>query len=336
MRAYIGTYTKKDSEGIYLVEFDNNALPTVKNVAKIENPTYLNFSSDKRYLYSVSKKNGEGAVTSFKILNDASLKELTSVSKIGNPPCYLEVSHNDKYLLSANYHTSTIDSYSIKNGELEKLLSTDIHHGKSVHPRQEKPHVHFSGFTPDGKYAVSCDLGTDEITFYTLPDGILTKQNTVKVNPGSGPRHIVFDSEQKHAFVMTELSSEIIAFDYENGNLDNPVYYPTLPEEFNLENKGSAIKISNDNKFIYISNRGQDSIVVFKNNSGNLEHIQTISSFGENPRDFNLNQEGTIAIATNETSDNITIFSVDKNLGTLTILAKDIHVPEPVCVQFLD
>ena len=216
-RAYIGTYTKKDSQGIYKVELsEEGKVSSVEAVAKVDNPTYLVFSNNNKFLYSVSKIEDKGAVSSFKVKEDGSLELLTSVGKEGNPPCYVEVSKDDKYLLSANYHTGTVDSYSIlQDGELGELLSTDAHEGSSVHPRQEKPHVHFSGFTPDGEYIFTCDLGTDEVTTYKLNNGILTKVENFKVKAGSGVRHIVFTSDNKKAFVMTELTSEVISFDYD-------------------------------------------------------------------------------------------------------------------------
>ena len=308
-RAYIGTYTKKDSQGIYKVELsEEGKVSSVEAVAKVDNPTYLAFSNNNKSLYSVSKIEDKGAVSSFKVKEDGSLELLTSVGKEGNPPCYVEVSKDNKYLLSANYHTGTVDSYSIlQNGELGELLSTDAHEGSSVHPRQEKPHVHFSGFTPDGEYVFTCDLGTDEVTTYKLNKGILTKVENFKVKAGSGVRHIVFTSDNKKAFVMTELTSEVISFDYDGkGKLSNPKYYPTLPSDFNGEDKGDC-----------------------------LEQIQTISTFGKDPRDFNLNKDNTLAIATNETSGTITVYKVDKTTGKLDCVEKDVVVPEAVCVQFI-
>ena len=337
-RAYIGTYTKKDSQGIYKVELsEEGKVSSVEAVAKVDNPTYLTFSNNNKFLYSVSKIEDKGTVSSFKVKEDGSLELLTSVGKEGNPPCYVEVSKDDKYLLSANYHTGTVDSYSIlQNGELGELLSTDAHEGSSVHPRQEKPHVHFSGFTPDGEYVFTCDLGTDEVTTYKLNKGILTKVENFKVKVGSGVRHIVFTSDNKKAFVMTELTSEVISFDYDGkGKLSNPKYYPTLPSDFNGENKGSAIKISNDNRFIYVSNRGQDTIVVFENVDNKLKEIQTISTEGTDPRDFALSKDNKFAVATNETSGTITVYAVDQKTGELDVVQCGVEVPEAVCVKFV-
>ncbi|MGX7112784.1 lactonase family protein [Gemella cuniculi] len=337
VRAYIGTYTKKESLGIYKIELNNNGkVLEVKNVAQIENPTYLAFSKNNKNLYSISKIGEKGAVTSFEVLDSGELKELSSISKEGNPPCYVEVSKDDKTLLSANYHMGEVDSYEIDNvGALSKLVSTDKHSGSGVHSRQEKPHVHFSGFSPTGEYVFTCDLGTDEITTYRLERNVLNKLYTVKVKEGSGVRHMVFSSDETKVFVMTELTSEIIAFDYNGkGKLSNPEYYSTLPKDFKEENKGSAIKISKDNRFIYISNRGQDAIVVFENNNGVLIKTQTISTYGKDPRDFSLDREGNLAIATNETSGTITVYKVDTTSGKLSVVEKGIKVPEAVCVQF--
>ena len=337
VRAYIGTYTKQDSEGIYLVELsEEGKVLEVRNVAKVDNPTYLALSNDNKYLYSVSRVDGKGAVTSFEVEENGHLKELTSVAQEGNPPCYVELNSDKSTLLSANYHLGTIDSYSVENGELVKLLSTDHHEGSGVHERQEKPHVHFSGFTPSEKYVFSCDLGTDEITSYKLNEGVLEKVATFKAKDGSGVRHIVFSSDEKQAFVMTELTSEVIAFDYDGeGNLTNPTYYPTLPKDFSLENKGSAIKISNDNRFIYVSNRGQDAIVVFENTASGLKQLQTISTEGQGPRDFDLSKNNNFAIATNENSGTITVYKVNKETGKLTVVDSEVTVLEAVCSKFI-
>ena len=323
MRAYIGTYTKATSEGIYLVELsEEGKVLEVRNVAKVDNPTYLALSNDNKYLYSVSRVDGKGAVTSFEVEEDGNLKELTSVAQEGNPPCYVELNSDKSTLLSANYHLGTIDSYAVENGKLVKLLSTDHHKGSGVHERQEKPHVHF--------------LGTDEITSYKLNEGVLEKVATFKAKDGSGVRHIVFSSDEKQAFVMTELTSEVIAFDYDGeGNLTNPIYYATLPEDFSLENKGSAIKISNDNRFIYVSNRGQDAIVVFENTASGLKQLQTISTEGQGPRDFDLSKNNNFAIATNENSGTITVYKVNKETGKLTVVDSEVTVLEAVCSKFI-
>lgn len=138
--AYIGTYTKKNSKGIYKININlkNNSYQVLE-AANVENPTYLALSKCKNYLYSVAKINNAGAVASFFINNDNLLTPLTYITKEGNPPCYLEVSKDNKFLISANYHTATIDSYGInKDGSLDTLISSSQHTGNGPHKRQEK------------------------------------------------------------------------------------------------------------------------------------------------------------------------------------------------------
>lgn len=338
--AYIGTYTKKTSKGIYRIDIDlkNNSYQILE-AANVENPTYLALSKGKNHLYSVAKIDNTGAVASFFINNDNSLTPLTYITKEGKPPCYLEVSKDNKFLISANYHTATIDSYSInKDGSLDTLISSSQHTGNGPHERQEKAHAHFSGFSPDGKFLLTCDLGTDSITTYELINGTLQQKYNFTVKSGSGPRHLVFTSTLDKVFVMTELTSEIISFDYNSstGELTNSIYYPTLSHDFNLENKGSAIRISNDNNYIYVSNRGLDAIVIFKFENNKLNYINSVSTFGEGPRDFNISNNGDLAIATNENTDNITIYKVNKEDGSLAVLFSDIKIPEPVSILFLN
>ena len=339
--AYIGTYTKKDSKGIYRVEISEvGKVEKIENVAEVENPTYLNFSHDNKNVYSVSKINDKGAVTSFKVEEDGRLTALSSIAQVGTPPCYVEVSPNNKYVLSANYHMGTIDSYEVgEDGRLTTLLSKDQHvGGVKLHPRQDKPYAHYCGFSRDGRFMISCDLGTDELTTYTVNNGILERIANFKLfsQHGIGPRHLVFSHDEQYVFVMTELSNELVSLDYnsETGELSNPKYYMTLPVNFIEENKGSAIRISNDDRFIYVTNRGQDAVVVFENKAGKLEKIQTISSYDKDPRDFNLSKDGKIAVAANE-NGSITVYTVNTETGHLIASDKKVALPEAVCVQFI-
>ena len=336
--AYIGTYTKKDSQGIYRVEIDERGKVVHKAVvATVANPTYLSISNNEKYLYSVAKYDEKGAVTSFQIEPDGSLVALTSVAQPGVPPCYVEISSDGQYLVSANYHLGTIDSYQVgAHGELVQLLSVDQHHGSSLHPRQDKAHAHFAGFSRDGRFVLTCDLGTDEITTYRLVSGRLERVNNFKFFTGVGVRHLVFSHDERFVFVMTELSSEVIVLEFnaETGALVNPRYYMTLPFGFYGENKGSAIRISQDDRFVYVSNRGLNAIVVFSNQLGHLEKIQSISTFDHDPRDFNLSKDGEWAIAANE-NGSITVYKVDKVTGLLEVTDKQVPLPEAVCVQFM-
>ena len=337
--AYIGTYTKKDSQGIYRVEISKEGkVKTIELAAKVENPTYVALSTNQQYVYSVSKIKEYGAITSFKIEENGSLTPLNAIAQEGAPPCYVEVSADGTYVVSANYHKGTVDSYRVgTQGELDELVSSDQHSGSSSHPRQEKAHAHFIGFSRDGRFLISCDLGTDELTTYRLQEGVLERVRTFKFFNGVGVRHLVFSHDERYVFVMTELSSEAVILDYnsQTGELANPRYFMTLPVNFWEENKGSAIRISNDDRFVYVSNRGQDAIVVFANKDGVLEKIQTVKTYDNDPRDFNISPDGELAIAANE-SGSITVYKVDKETGRLEVTDKKVPLPEAVCVQFVN
>ncbi|WP_239256742.1 lactonase family protein [Listeria ilorinensis] len=338
--AYIGTYTKVESEGIYRLVIDKETGKVIENklAGKMDNPTYLKISDDEKYVYSVAKDGDKGGLAAFKIQTDGSLEFLGTQVKNGNPPCYVDASHDNSIVVSANYHLGTIISYPTTEGKLGDPIAEIQHVGKSVHERQEKPHAHFAGYTPDQKFVITCDLGTDYVTTYNAHEGKLEKVSDLLVAPGSGPRNLVFHPNAKYVYIMTELTSDVLVCTYDEatGSLEVIQTIASLPTDFEGENKGSAIHISPDGRFLYVSNRGQDAIVSFKvAEDGKLTLNQTISVEGQGPRDFDLDRSGEILVATNENSNNVTIFKVDQTNGELTLLQKDIKVPEPVCIKFM-
>lgn len=338
--AYIGTYTKVESKGIYRLVIDRETGEVLENkhAGTMDNPTYLKISDDEKYLYSVAKDGDKGGLAAFKIKEDGSLELLNQQVQTGNPPCYVDASSDNSIVVSANYHLGTIISYPTKDGALGEIISEIKHTGKSVHERQEKPHAHYAGFSPDQKFVLTCDLGTDYVTTYSASSGKLEKVSDLLLTPGSGPRNLVFHPNAKYVYIMTELTSDVVVAEYnsENGELTVVQTIPSLPSDFTEDNKGSAIHISNDGRFLYVSNRGQDAIVSFQiSENGQLSLLETVPVQGIGPRDFDLDKTGEILVATNENSNNVTIFSVNKETGKLTLLQKDIKVPEPVCVKFM-
>ena len=184
------------------------------------------------------------------------------------------------------------------------------------------------------------DLGIDKIITYEVKDSTLTEVNRLSVNPGSGPRHITFHPNGKYAYVMTELSSEVIVLTYNpaEGSFTELQYISAVPEEFDENNQGSAIHISSDGRFVYAGNRGHNSIAVYSvdQSSGQLTFVEHTSTEGNWPRDFVLDPTEKFLVATNEKSHNLVLFSRDESTGKLTLLQSDVAVPEPVCVKFLN
>lgn len=342
---YVGTYTKGDSKGVYTftLDIDEKKIQDVKLAATLENPTYVTVSQDNRFLYSVIKEGETGGVAAYEIDSQTGdLKALNSMVSDGASPCHVSVNKANTQVVTANYHKGTIELNSInsESGRIESIQSVVAHEGSGPHERQEKPHTHFSGFTPDEKYVVAVDLGIDQLITYEIQEEGLKEVTRLSVKPGSGPRHIAFHPNGKHAYIMTELSNEVIALSYDsnNGSFTELQYISTIPGDFTDNSQGSAIHISKDGKFVYVSNRGHNSIAVFQvdETSGNLTLVERVSSGGDWPRDFVFDPSEKFLVGSNQESSNLVLYSRDSDTGKLTLLDSDITVPYPVCVKFLN
>lgn len=341
---FVGTYTKGDSKGIYSFTLDTSLskIMDVQVAAELENPTYLTVSENNQFIYSVVKDGDEGGVGALSL--DPQTGKLTHLNKVttaGSPPCHVSVGKENRNVFSANYHKGTIESYLInEDGTILPATSVVEHHGSGPDPRQDKPHTHYSAFTPDEKFVIAVELGADKIFSYEVSNGVLKEINQLTVKSGSGPRHIVFHPTQKFAYVMTEFSSEVIVLAYNDmdASFTEIEYKSTLPESFSENNQGSAIHISSDGKFIYAGNRGHNTIAIFKVNeeNGTLTFVEHTSTEGNWPRDFVLDPSEKFIVASNQESSNLVLFSRDAQTGKLTLIQSDINVPDPVCVKFLN
>lgn len=341
---YIGTYTKGDSKGIYSFTLDTNEgrIVDINEAAQLENPTYLTISKDNRYLYSVAKKGEEGGVVALSIKEDGTLTELNRQMLPGSSPCHVSVDSKNRYAFSANYHKGSVESYLIneEDGTVQPAASIIKHEGSGPDPRQEKPHTHYAGVTPDENYLAVVELGIDALITYAVhSDGTLSKANLLPLKAGSGPRHLVFHPNGKFAYLMTEFSSEVIVLTYhpENGHFTERQYISTLPADFSENNQGSAIHISSDGRFVYAGNRGHNSIAVFRVDieTGELSFVEHTSTEGDWPRDFMFDPTEKFIVASNQESSNLVLFSRDEDSGKLTLIESDIVVPYPVCIKFL-
>ncbi|TGB02486.1 lactonase family protein [Halobacillus salinus] len=340
---YVGTYTKQDSKGVYqfTLDTDQKTLSDVKLAAELGNPTYVTVSEDSYNLYAVSKEGENGGVTSFSIEEGTgSLTKLNVETAAGSPPCHVSVDKDKNTVVTANYHTKNIVSYRTnEDGSLNSPTSVIEHEGTGPHERQEKPHMHYAGFTPDEKYVIAIDLGSDRVITYAAEEGELTEVQVLKTAPGSGPRHITFHPNEKYAYVMTELSSEVLVLHYDekDGSFIQQQAIKTIPETFTETNDGSAIHISSDGQFVYAGNRGHNSIAIYQVDqaSGQLTFVEWTSTEGNWPRDFVMDPSEDFLIATNQKSNTMTLFERDKATGKLSLVQSDVHVPEPVCVKFL-
>jgi 6-phosphogluconolactonase len=339
---FIGTYTKGDSEGIYSFVLDTAAgkVEDIKVAAKIDNPTYLTISKNNQYLYAVAKEGPNGGVASFSLNSDTGeLKLLNQQIAEGSPPCHVSVDRHNHYLLSGNYHKGTAEAYTLNKeiGTVNPKPSVIQHHGVNA---DQKPHTHYAAFTPDERYIAVIDLGIDQLLTYKLNNGELVEVSHLDLKPGSGPRHLTFHPNHQYAYLLTELSSEVIVlhYDAENGTFSEIQSISTIPADFTENNQCSAIHISSDGRFVYAGNRGHNSLALFSvdQDTHKLTFVEHTSTEGDWPRDFSLDPTEKYIIASNQESSNLVLYKRDTETGKLILLQSDIVVPHPVCIKFLN
>ncbi|WP_429971032.1 lactonase family protein [Fructilactobacillus sp. Tb1] len=338
----IGTYTINNSDGVYQIELDDDKkqLQNAKLVAKIESPTYL-AESPKHMLYAVDRNMDQpdlrGGVAVFDINKvPATLKQENI--ETGTSDAYVAIDEARQLVYTANYHMGYVSVYKIQDDGTLRIADRVQSIGE-VGPKPEQAdgaHPHYANLTPDNRLIV-CDLGTDKVNVYDVADdGKLSQVSEFNTIPGYGPRNIEFNKETNKGYLVGELSSMISVLDYDpkTAKLTLEQTQSTIPSDWTEHNGAAAIKLSNDNRFVYISNRGNDSIVVFKILAdGNLEKVQLISTEGEFPRDFNFNADQSMLIVVNQNTDNATLYERDAETGKLKMIQKNFEVPEGTCVM---
>lgn len=342
--AFIGTYTRGGSRGIYAVRLDpvTGALSIPELVAETGNPTFLALSPDRRRLYAV--RDSEAMAAAFQIEAAGSLKPLPSPPAGNlNAPCHVAVDKTGRMLVVTNYHRGFIASLAIRpDGTLGEPRIVR-HEGRSVHPvRQTEPHPHSTTISPDNGHALVCDLGLDRILVYRIdPDGAAlapVDPPFAAVAPGSGPRHFTFSRDGSRAYVVNEIASTIVGFRWNAaaGTLTAFQTLSTLPPGFAGANTAAEIAVHPGGRFLYASNRGHDSIAVFAvaPETGALSPVEHASCGGRGPRHFALTPDGRWLVCANQDSGALVSFAVDAASGKLTGAGGSAAVPTPVCVLF--
>jgi len=350
---YIGTYTGPASKGIYAYRFHpaDGKLTPIGLAAETVNPSFLAIHPNGRFVYSVSELdtyNGQktGAVSAFRIdPQSGKLTLLNTVSSRGGGPCHVLVDKTGKNLLVANYGTGSVASMPIKeDGSLGEATAFVQHTGQVALPqRQGGPHAHSVNLSADNRFMVATDLGLDEALVYRFDaaKGTLTPNDPpfAKIEPGSGPRHFAFHPTGKYAYTINEIKSTVTAFRYDRarGTLQELQTVSSLPKDFSGNNSTAEIVVDRQGKFLYGSNRGNNSIAVFAidANKGTLTLVEHTSTQGKTPRNFAIDPTGSYLFAANQGSGNIVLFHIDRNTGRLTPAGQTVEVGSPVCVTFV-
>ncbi|HEV2423788.1 MAG TPA: lactonase family protein [Terriglobia bacterium] len=350
---YVGTYTVRLSKGIYVYQFKGGRLtPTATPIlaAETTNPSFLAIDPTRRYLYAVNETEDyqghkTGGVSAFRIdRNSGTLTFLNEVPSGGTDPCYVALDHQGRHVLVANYTSGSVSVFPVlPDGRLGKATAFVQDHGHSVNPeRQEGPHAHDISLSPDGRFVLVADLGLDQLLVYhyDAAHGTLTPNTPplARVVPGSGPRHFVFDPSGKFVYLLSEVGSTITVFEYtaQAGTLHEIQSLSALPDGFKGHNDAAEIAIGRSGRFLYTSNRGDDSIMVFAVNPARhtLKVVAHVPTLGKTPRNFAIDPSGNYLLAANQDSDNIVVYKIDPKTGIPVPTGQVVEVSSPVCLTF--
>ena len=350
---YVGTYNEDGKPGIFVYEFDRKkgSMSLVQEIGGMGSPSYLEIHPSGKYLYSVNRSsvtpdNKWGSVSSYKIdPENGTISHLNDQPSQGSESCHISIDSKGRLVFVSNYSTGNLSVFPVlENGSLDTFSDVEQHYGSSINQQRQKgPHVHQSIVSPDDNFLYVSDLGIDLVKAYSIDynknsvtgipgsDGVVEK--------GSGPRHSTIQKNQKFAYVINELASTVTVFKIKagDGQLMPIQTLSTIPEDYKEVNYCADIHIDPSGEFLYGSNRGHNSLAIFKigQDNGKLEATGFQSTSGEWPRNFLIDPKGEFVFVANQNSDNIVIFKRNSKSGELSKVEKEIIVPKPVCLKIL-
>lgn len=350
---YVGTYTRSTptgsgkASGLYVFAYDDDSgeLALTQEVPEIENPSYVCVSPDGRNLHSVWEvlEWSESLVSSYAIdVTTGHLSYLGVQGSRGTLACYVAMDSRSRAAFTSNYMSGNIAMFPVhSDGSLAEAASVIQHAGSGpVEGRQEGPHAHCVVVDPTNDYVFSADLGVDTVFGYRIvyDRRTMVPHSRLALPPGSGPRHLVFTPDGRHCFVLNEIASSIGALNYEagDGTLALTATYPMLPLDFEGSSEAADVHVHPSGRFVYGSNRGHDSIVMFSVDqaTGLLDLLGHRSTEGASPRNFAISPDGQYLLVANQESDSIVTLPIDQDTGLLGTTSSTVSVPTPVCLKF--
>ncbi|WP_026978693.1 lactonase family protein [Flavobacterium tegetincola] len=345
LKFLVGTYTNTcKSDGIYVFDLDLNTGNTslYEQSSNVVNPSYMSVTADGKIIYAVNENGAESTVSSFKYDKaSSSIKLLNKQEAAGSDPCH--IINDDKNVVVANYSSGSISVFKkSKTGSLNAASQVILHKGKSKNPdRQSASHVHQVQFSPDNKYVLATDLGTDKIYIYnynpTSEQEVLTIKDSVSLKRGAGPRHLTFSPNGKFVYLLQELDGGMIVFNYQDGILRKLEETQIVDDDFKGIIGGAALHFSPDGKYLYATNRGSvNDITIFTVQAdGRLNYKASVPSGGKGPRDFAIDPTGAFLLVANQNSNEIQVFRRDIISGMLSPLPRKIQICSPVHIVFI-
>jgi 6-phosphogluconolactonase len=351
---FVGVYTNKHStsRGIYAFRWDadEGTLSPLGLAAATTNPSFLTLAPDRRHLYAVNEIDDyqgkkSGSLSSFSLEGESGkLKAINVVASGGSGPCNIATDFTGKSVFAANYDSGSAASYQIKhNAGLSKAVSHFQYEGHGADPkRQTGPHAHCTTVSPDNRYVLVNDLGLDRISVYHLDPHTakLTANDPpfYEAMPGSGPRSFTFHPSGKWAYSLNEIASTVdaLAWDAARGTLTRLQNISTLAEDFKGMSTAATVAIDGEGRYLYASNRGEDSIAVFaiSDRDGTLKLVQSVPCGGKAPRHFALDPGNQWVVVANQDSASMVVFARNARTGHLKATGKEYSLDFPVCVLF--
>jgi 6-phosphogluconolactonase len=354
---YVGTYTAgTESQGIYAFRFNDQTgtLTPVGLAAATANPSFLTATRDHRYVFAVNEVStyqgsaqgaASGSVTSFRVDGQTGrLDVINTESSRGADPCHLTLDTSEHTLAVANYTGGNFALLPVgANGMLQPATAVLANTGSGPNrERQEAPHAHAVVFDRTNQFLLGADLGTDRVWNYRFTartgGAVPHAPSFASVAAGAGPRHLAWHPNGRFLFSVNELQSTVTSFNWDeaNGRLTPGSTVSTLPPGFVGENSTAEIAVHPNGRFLYASNRGHDSVAVFRiSTTGDLERRENVSTRGQTPRNFALSPDGRWLIAANQTSGTLAVFRIDLGSGQLSAVGPTSSLAAPVCVLFL-
>ncbi|MBX3452592.1 MAG: lactonase family protein [Planctomycetaceae bacterium] len=322
-------------------------LSPTASTTDVEHPFFLALSPDNKFLYSIHAKQFSGPndeeVAAYKLEGKTGkLTLLNRQSSLGTASCYLDVDATGKTLVVANYTTGDVASLPIKpDGSLGPAVTEIVHKGSSVNAsRQKEPHAHCFVISPDNRFALAADLGTDQVFCYRLD----AEKSTIAANdpafvrspPGSGPRHLTFHPNGKRVYVINELLNTVSAYNWADGTLTEFQTISTLPEGFTGVTHTADVKITPNGKFLYGTNRGHDSLAAYSiGDDGKLTLIEIVPSRGAGPQNLLISPDGKWLLCANMPGNNLSLFAIDQKTGKITPQGETVQVAMPSCLMLV-
>ena len=345
LTVYFGTHTAGPGKGFSVSHFNTatGALSSPEFELETPAPAYFVIAPGGRRLYAC---NSTGFVSAYSIdPATAQLKLINQKPSGGGDPSYISLDRTGHYVLVANYDGGNIAVWALApDGSLGERTAFVQHTGSSVNPqRQSHAFAHSIRVDPTNRFALVADLGLDKLFVYkfNVKDGSLTANDPpfVKAAPGSGPRHVVFHPNGRWVYLITEMGSTIMLFDWDTrrGALSEVQTVSTLPKDFQGTSVCAEVQVHPSGRFVYASNRGRDSIAVFSvdGQTGRLTPIQDVPSGGKTPRNFEMDPTAHWLLVTNHGSNTAMVFRIDQQTGKLTPVGQPLDVPSPFCPRFL-